>query len=127
MSGPAAAATPGGGTGPAAAAGSIALSGGIDASGAWYLYSGGRSAKPPREASAGDQTAVVYDESGIPVLEQPLRIAHLSKGAGGVWALRVPATVPPASALRIWGRDGDLLLDVDLVLEETSPDAHAAP
>ncbi|MXY58290.1 MAG: hypothetical protein F4Y41_18175 [Gammaproteobacteria bacterium] len=121
MSRPGAVPTPVGGSEPTSVADAFALTGGIDASGAWYLHSAERSPKPPRAASAGEYSAVVYDENGIPLLEQPLRIVQLSTGPGGVWALRVPNTVAAARALRIWGRGGDLLLDADLVFEQASP------
>ena len=94
--------------------GSLALTGGIDASGAWYLYSAERSPRPPRARSEGAYTAVLYDGNGMPVLTQTLRVAPLSVGLGGGWSLRVPIAPGAAHALRIWGEGGDLLLDVDL-------------
>ena len=102
---------------PRIASGSVALTGGVDAFGGWYLHTGERSPKPLREASVREYSAVVYDETGIALLDHPLRILPLSSGPGGVWALRVPATVASARALRIWGRGGDLLLDAELVVE----------
>ena len=117
---------PAAGSEPATAPGSIALTGGIDASGQWYLHSAERSRKPPRDAFEGEYSAVVYDETGVAGLQRPLRILPLSAGAGGAWALRVPITPESAHALRIRDRDGDLLLDVELVFAKTPPDPHAA-
>ena len=100
---------------PAGGIRSIALTGGVDASGAWYLYRADHSPKPPREVSAGPYTAVLYNRGGIPLLRQPLPMLPLSEGSGGAWALRVPYTPHPLT-LRIWSEDGGLLLDVDLDL-----------
>ena len=94
--------------------GSLALTGGVDASGAWYLYRAERSPHPPRARSDGTYTAVLYDGNGMPALTRTLRVAPLSVGLGGGWSLRVPAAPSAAHALRIWGEGGDLLLDVDL-------------
>ena len=104
--------------------GSVALTGGLDASGVWYLHTAEQSPASPREASAGEYSAVIYDEAGTPLLQQPLRIISLSTGPGGVWALRVPST---ARALRIWGPGGDLLLDEELVLDDVPSEASGSP
>ena len=102
------------GRGRDSAAGSLAITGGIDASGVWYLHSAERSAKPPRAASDGTHSAVIHDSAGLPMLRQPLRVLPLSAGAGGGWALRVPHTSPPPAVLRIRAEDSDLVLDAEL-------------
>ncbi|MDE0421151.1 MAG: fibronectin type III domain-containing protein [Gammaproteobacteria bacterium] len=123
----AAEAMPADGSEPVTASGSVALTGGLDASGVWYLHTAEQSPASPREASAGEYSAVIYDEAGTPLLQQPLRIISLSTGPGGVWALRVPSTAASARALRIWGPGGDLLLDEELVLDDVPSGARGSP
>ena len=65
------------------AAGSVALSGGIDAAGAWYLHSAGHSPQPARAASAGSYRAVLYGDSGMPLLERPVACTSPVGGCRG--------------------------------------------
>ncbi|MDE0350849.1 MAG: hypothetical protein OXM56_14245, partial [Gammaproteobacteria bacterium] len=56
------------------ASGSLALTGGVDASGAWYLHSAAASLQPPRTDAPGPFRAVLYDGAGMPVAERVLRV-----------------------------------------------------
>ncbi|MDE2906702.1 MAG: hypothetical protein OXQ28_11530, partial [Acidobacteriota bacterium] len=105
----------------AAVGGSLALTGGIDASGQWYLHSVAASPQAPRTDPPGPYRAVLYDGVGMPLIERPLRVLPVSTGEGGGWALRIAHPPAPARALRIRDEHGGLLLDAEL-----EPDARGA-
>ena len=77
--------------------GGLALSGRIDASGAWSLNHAQSTEKAPRPpAPHGTLTLILYDAGGVELYREALAVMTLSEGSEAGWAARTPRPTSPA-------------------------------
>ena len=96
---------------PPEAPGALALSGRIDAGGAWSLTHARQSLKGPRApAPDGAHTLILLDAEGRELHREPLSAQALSHGEGGGWAARTPLPASPAREIVILDARGTAVL-----------------
>ena len=99
-------------------AGGLALSGRIDATGAWSLTHVQRTEKAPRPPSDGGYTLILLDGDGSELYREPLAPSNLSEGDEGGWAARTPQPERPAREVIILDPLGGEVLHEALPLVE---------
>ena len=92
-------------------AGGLALSGRVDASGAWSLTHTQTTEKEPRPpAPDGDFTLILFDEDGVELYSEPLSVMAVSHGGEAGWAARTPNPTRPAREVAILNAQGVTVL-----------------
>ena len=101
------------------AAGGLALSGRVDASGVWSLTHCLHTAKGPRPpALDGEFTLILYGENGVELYREPLAVMAVSHSGEAGWAARTP--VRPAREVVILNAQGEAVLHEELAARTLS-------
>ena len=101
------------------ASGGLALSGRVDASGAWSLTDTQSTEKGPRPpAPDGEFTLILLDEDGVELYREPLSVIAISHGSEASWAARTPRSVRPAREVAILDAQGVTVLRQELPVLE---------
>ena len=96
-------------------AGGLALSGRVDASGAWSLTHSQVTEKEPRPpAPDGEFTLILFDASGVELYRETLSVMAFSHGGEAGWAARTPTPARPAREVAILDAQGVLVLRDEL-------------
>ena len=96
---------------PSGSTGGLALSGAVDASGAWRLTHSQSTEKGPRAPSPdGDFTLILFDAEGVELYREPLSAMRLSHGGESGWAARTPRPVRSAREVAILNARGVAVL-----------------
>ena len=95
--------------------GGLALSGRVDASGAWSLTHNQTTEKEPRPpAPDGEFTLILFDEGGLELHREPLSVMAVSHSGEAGWAARTPTPVRPAREVVILNAQGEAVLREEL-------------
>ena len=94
-----------------ASGGGLALSGRVDASGAWSLTHAQGTEKGPRAPwPDGEFTLILFDADGVELYREPLSVTAFSHGGAAGWAARTPEPARSAREVVILNAQGETVL-----------------
>ena len=96
----------------------LALSGRIDATGAWSLTHVQLTEKGSRPPPDANFTLILFDGNGTELYREPLTPSAVSEGDEGGWAARIPIPLRPAREVIILDPQGATVLHDELPLLE---------